>query len=166
MSRRSVRSTGLRLTIAQAFRKIGARIAAKQSAQMPRDGLDDLWSRHVGSEDWGDGENGLRQFRPVRVLFANRDNGLRVRVGRRPAGAEGTRAAQAIGDPARDREGEQAGRLACREALAQRIDETLDNLLRSIRADLMASVTDGRVANARHRLIDIRKDLHSRELRQ
>src|SRR3984957_4544876 len=117
MSRRSVRSTGLRLTIAQAFRKIGARIAAKQSAQMPRDGLadprwrhaaqafrkigariaakqsaqmprdglDDLWSRHVGSEDWGDGENGLRQFRPVGVLFANRDNGLRVRVGRRPA---------------------------------------------------------------------------------
>src|SRR5580692_10028898 len=119
---------------------------------MPGDRFNHLRARHIRPENGGDGENGLRQFGPVGILVANRDDSLRIWVRWRPARAEATRAAQTIGDPARNREDEQARGPARRETLAQRIDETLDDLLRAIRADLMASMADGGVADARHGL--------------
>src|SRR6185437_1488228 len=120
--------------------------------------VQDIRTEYLANAD----ERGGKRGEVAANLIANRRDAPSPWIVNRPARPEATRAAKAIGHPTRDRQHQQTGLSPGGHALSQRIDQPLHNLLRTVRADLVAAMTDHRVADARHRCFDVSLDRHSR----
>src|SRR5579883_3640397 len=99
-------------------------------------------------------------------LLADRDDAVRPWIVRAPARAETARAAEAIGQPTCDGQGQQTGRMAGGKSLAQRIDQALDDFLRAVSPDLMAAMANRGIGDAAEGGVDVAGRRHARNIRQ